>query len=606
VDNVSLFETSLTINGSVLGTVPATTVEPSDPTSPVFGTDRGQLTLNDLTINGLSGTADAVLAGYSGPINVLDSTITNSGTAVCGCGPDGEVNVTDSTISGNAVAADVNESGYVAITASTIAANGAGLTQNRGPFAGYSIAANILSDNNGQDCALSSGALLDYGYNIDADGTCGLSAVNHSQSEVDPMLLPLGNYAGPTQTMPPLAGSPAIDQIPVGGPSCPGIDQRGVFRPQGPACDIGAVEVEALQGASTHVTVTTLPISSVDGAAVDYQATVTSQSGTPTGSVTFTIGSTTLCATDLSNGAGSCSATNAPVGTDNVTGTYSGSSKFAGSLGTGTLTVTGGPPTAPGGGGMGYWMVGSDGGVFAFGNAGYVGSLPGLGVHVNDIVAVVPTGDGRGHWMVGKDGGVFAFGDARYLGSLPGLGVHVNDIVGVVPTHDNAGYWMVGKDGGAFAFGDASYVGSSPGAGINLNDIVGVVPTKDNAGYWMVGSNGAVFAIGDAHYFGSLHGLHVTVNDIVGVVPAADGNGYWMVGSDGGVFAFGDAGYVGSLPGLGVHVTNVVGVVPTDDAAGYWMVGSDGGVFAFGDAGYVGSLPGLGVHIDDIVGVLPT
>lgn len=36
-------------------------------------------------------------------------------------------------------------------------------------------------------------------------------------------------------------------------------------------------------------------------------------------------------------------------------------------------------------------MVGADGGVFGFGDAGFVGSLPGLRVHVNDIVAVVPT-----------------------------------------------------------------------------------------------------------------------------------------------------------------------------------------------------------------------
>ena len=46
--------------------------------------------------------------------------------------------------------------------------------------------------------------------------------------------------------------------------------------------------------------------------------------------------------------------------------------------------------------------------------------------------------------MVGNDGGVFAFGDAGFVGSLPGLKVHVNNIVGVVPTSDDQGYWMVG------------------------------------------------------------------------------------------------------------------------------------------------------------------
>jgi hypothetical protein len=79
-------------------------------------------------------------------------------------------------------------------------------------------------------------------------------------------------------------------------------------------------------------------------------------------------------------------------------------------------------------------MIGKDGGVFAFGDAGFVGSLPGIGVHLADIVAVVPTSDSKGYWMVGSDGGVFAFGDAGFVGSLPGIGVHVNNIVAVVPT----------------------------------------------------------------------------------------------------------------------------------------------------------------------------
>ncbi len=255
---------------------------------------------------------------------------------------------------------------------------------------------------------------------------------------------------------------------------------------------------------------------------------------------------------------------------------------------------------------QGYWMIGSDGGVFAFGNAGYLGSLPGLGVHVNNVVGVVPTHDNGGYWMIGSDGGVFAFGDANFVGSLPGLGVHVNNIVGVIPTATGKGYWMVGSDGGVFAFGDATFVGSLPGLGIHVHNIVGVVPTASNKGYWMVGSDGGVFAFGDATFVGSLPALHVIASDIVGVVPTHDGGGYWMVGSDGGVFAFGDASFVGSLPGLGVTVNDVVAVVPTVTGRGYWMVGRDGGVFAFGDAGFLGSLPGLHVVVNDIVGVVHT
>jgi hypothetical protein len=252
----------------------------------------------------------------------------------------------------------------------------------------------------------------------------------------------------------------------------------------------------------------------------------------------------------------------------------------------------------------GYWMVGTDGGVFAFGNAGYYGSLPQHHVVVDDIKAVVPTSDGKGYWMVGADGGVFAFGDAPYLGSLPGVHVHVDDIVAVVPTSDGKGYWMVGADGGVFAFGDAPYLGSLPGLHVRVDDIVAVVPSPEGNGYLMVGGDGGVFAFGDAGYHGSLPGIHVHVDDVVGVVPTNNGAGYWMVGADGGVFAFGDAGYLGSLPGIHVHVDDVVGVVPTNNGAGYWMVGKDGGVFAFGDAPFLGSLPGLHVRVDDIVAVV--
>ncbi len=56
----------------------------------------------------------------------------------------------------------------------------------------------------------------------------------------DPLLAPLGNYGGATQTIPLLPGSSAINAG--NGAYCPATDQRGVARPQGSACDIGAFE----------------------------------------------------------------------------------------------------------------------------------------------------------------------------------------------------------------------------------------------------------------------------------------------------------------------------------------------------------------------------
>jgi hypothetical protein len=55
-------------------------------------------------------------------------------------------------------------------------------------------------------------------------------------------------------------------------------------------------------------------------------------------------------------------------------------------------------------------------------------------ISVSNIVSIVPTADGGGYWLIGSDGGVFAFGDASFIGSLPGLNVKVSNVVGAVPT----------------------------------------------------------------------------------------------------------------------------------------------------------------------------
>ncbi|HXQ58958.1 MAG TPA: G1 family glutamic endopeptidase, partial [Acidimicrobiales bacterium] len=255
----------------------------------------------------------------------------------------------------------------------------------------------------------------------------------------------------------------------------------------------------------------------------------------------------------------------------------------------------------------GYDMVGQDGGVFVFPigqSGGFYGSLPGLGVHVKDIVGMVPSPDDKGYFLVGQDGGVFAFGDAPYLGSLPGLGLRVQDIRGIVPTSDNRGYFLVGQDGGVFAFGDAPFVGSLPGEGIHISDVIGIAATPSDQGYWVVAGNGTVYAFGNAHNFGSATG---TPSPVSGIASTPDGGGYWIVTQSGGVYTFGDAGNYSSLPALGVTPTRpIIGLVPTSDEHGYWLIGGDGGIFAFGDAPFVGSLPGLGIHITDVVGAVPT
>ena len=219
------------------------------------------------------------------------------------------------------------------------------------------------------------------------------------------------------------------------------------------------------------------------------------------------------------------------------------------------------------------------------GQALAAGEAPELGgARVNaPVVGIASSPSGRGYCMVGADGGVFAFGDARYDGSLPGLGVHVNDIVGIAATRDGRGYWLVGSDGGIFAFGDAVYRGSLPALHVTVRNVVGVGSSPGD-GYWLVGADGGVFAFGSP-YHGSLPGLHHVVNDVVGMAPSVTGSGYLLVGRDGGVFSFGSGNdYVGSIPGLGFAVDDIVGIALTPDQHGYWLARVDDEVFPFGDA----------------------
>jgi predicted outer membrane repeat protein len=57
----------------------------------------------------------------------------------------------------------------------------------------------------------------------------------------DPQLAPLANNGGPTPTMAIVASSPAFNRAAAA--TCPATDQRGISRPQGDACDVGAYEL---------------------------------------------------------------------------------------------------------------------------------------------------------------------------------------------------------------------------------------------------------------------------------------------------------------------------------------------------------------------------
>ena len=91
---------------------------------------------------------------------------------------------------------------------------------------------------------------------------------------------------------------------------------------------------------STATTVSVSPTSTTQGSPVSYSATVRGGTGTPSGTVAFATGSTSLCTATLSRGTGTCTATSAPIGTDTITGRYSGDASHSSSSGSASLTVT--------------------------------------------------------------------------------------------------------------------------------------------------------------------------------------------------------------------------------------------------------------------------
>jgi hypothetical protein len=355
----------------------------------------------------------------------------------------------------------------------------------------------------------------------------------------------------------------------------------------------GLLMGEGVTDPTTHLAIHTDFANVKSGTIVEFDYSLTSPGGIPTGVVTFTSGSTYLCTTPAS--VFGCDSTQAPVGDDVITATYQGDPYFNGSTATAMLTVTGStepppvsppPPTVVGMAatpdGSGYWLAKSDGAVTDFGAAQFYGSMAGLALN-SPIAHIVSTPDGKGYWLVASDGGTFTFGDARFFGSMGGH--HLNaPVVDLAPTKDGAGYWLVASDGGIFAFGDAIYQGSMGGTHLN-RPVVGISADPATGGYWEVATDGGVFSFG-APFFGST-GTFQLNRPVNGMTVTPTGNGYWFVASDGGIFSFGGAGFHGSIGATRLNAP-VVGMADDPATGGYWMVASDGGVFSF-DSAFFGS-----------------
>lgn len=256
------------------------------------------------------------------------------------------------------------------------------------------------------------------------------------------------------------------------------------------------------------------------------------------------------------------------------------------------------PPVNPSdSSGRGYYILGSDGGVFAFGDVQFHGSTGAMTLN-GPIVGMGVRDADFGYWLVGSDGGVFAFGDAGFYGSTGSIRLN-QPIVGMAATPSGNGYWLVATDGGVFAFGDAGFNGSTGAVKLN-KPIVGMASTPSGEGYWLVASDGGAFAFGDAAFYGSTGNITLA-QPIISISTTPGGEGYWMVAADGGMFAFGDASYYGSLPGLGYcSWANAAAMGASADGKGYWIVDSVGSVYTFGNAQFFGGLNSIGLNAPPI------
>jgi hypothetical protein len=146
----------------------------------------------------------------------------------------------------------------------------------------------------------------------------------------------------------------------------------------------------------------------------------------------------------------------------------------------------------------------------AFGDARFFGDLSAVWLD-GPVLGSVATPTGRGYWMVGSDVGIFAFGDATFHGSTGNLTLN-RPVMAMTPSTGRRGLLARRFRGGIFAF-DLPFYGSMGGTALN-KPISGMVPGP--GGYTMVAEDGGVFSFGSVAFHGSL-GASPPASPVIGV-----------------------------------------------------------------------------------------
>jgi hypothetical protein len=196
---------------------------------------NGSLTITRSTIAGNHGHDGGGIA-FGGQLSVMDSTVAGNVAGIPGAGGEAgailgatgsTLTIASSTITGNQAFAGVTTTAGIASPGSVTVENSI-------------VAGNVAHESDQSAAAVLNCAtpVSSSGHNLSDTADCGFThAADHAGVPV--LLGPLGNNGGATDTEALLPGSPARD----GGANCPATDERGVSRPRGAACDIGAYEV---------------------------------------------------------------------------------------------------------------------------------------------------------------------------------------------------------------------------------------------------------------------------------------------------------------------------------------------------------------------------
>ena len=220
----------------------------------------GVMNIINTTVTSNTGKDGGGLFNRYSPVNVINSTFSDNYASANGGGilmSHGTFTITNSTISGNT--SNGNGGGIFIwtepprglIIASTVVSNttvgkGGGIIRwNKVPL---TISNTIVANNKdtGGDAPDCSGTITSGDYNLVEDTTgCTFTPLTNDITGSDPKLGLLVDNGGDTETHALLTGSSAIDKIPYGTNGC-GItivtDQRGITRPKGSSCDMGAYE----------------------------------------------------------------------------------------------------------------------------------------------------------------------------------------------------------------------------------------------------------------------------------------------------------------------------------------------------------------------------